>query len=390
MIVRHILPGAGLLPNDLDSDAMSGLVGAAYNLARQQALRGWNVELFGLARPGSSARSYRTPDGLILRPVHPWRWCQVGNYDFRYHAPVAVRLTLTNTGDIHHVYANPYLLAFGRARKRILHYEMAIPEVPAAYIRAAQGADAVICCSRFIRDQFLKRVDYLSERVYVVYNGVDLKKFAPGDKTDARLALGIPSEELVVLYAGAVHEDKGLIYLVRALHMLRDRSQVRLVVAGSARLWGNAASHHPSWHHLVTPYERSVTEEARELTTTFLGNVPQARMPAVFQAADIVVCPSVCEEGLALINLEAMASSLPVIGSNVGSIPEVVTDGVTGFLVPPGDPEALANRLELLMTQPELRAEMGRNALRVVQRFDWSIIAEQIEGIYSTLLINLD
>jgi len=389
MIVRHILPGAGLMPADLNTDSMSGLVGTAYNFARQQAMRGWDVELWGLARPGTPARSFVTPEGLRLIPVRPWHWCYLPQYDFRYYAPVAIRLALMGVAGVHHVYSNPYLLRLGQARVRVLHHEMAITEATQAYVRAAQLADAVICCSKFIREQFLQRVLYPQERVHVVYNGVDLQRFTLGDKGFARAALGLPSEETVILYAGAVHEDKGLIHLVRALKMLNGYCGLRLVVAGSAKLWGNVQSHRTFEQQTLTPYEQMVMQEAQSIQAAFLGAVAQAKMPLVFQAADIAVCPSVCEDAFPISNLEAMATGIPVIGSHVGGIPEIVLDGITGFLVPPGDPVALADRLKVLISSMELRVEMGRNALRFVQQFDWRRIAQQMERIYWELMPSL-
>ncbi|MGB9880924.1 MAG: glycosyltransferase family 4 protein [Anaerolineae bacterium] len=385
MIVRHILPGAGLMPADLNADSMSGLVGAAYNFARQQAMRGWNVELWGLARPGTHARSFVSPEGVFLIPVHPWRWCHLPRYDFRYYAPVAMKLALRRTADIHHVYSNPYHLRIGHAHKRVLHLAMAIPETTRSYVKAAQLADVVICCSKFIREQFLQRVPYPQERVRVVYNGVDLDRFTPGDKGFARTVLGLPTDETVIVYAGAVHEDKGLIHLVRALKLLTASGHLRLLVAGSADLWGDTLSYESSMQQIRTSYEETVRQEAQSFPVTFLGSVAQARMPLVFQAADIAVCPSVCEDAMPLSNLEAMATGLPVIGSNVGGIPEVVLDGVTGFLVPPGDPAALADRLDLLLTRPELRVAMGQNALRFVQPLHWRYIAKQVERLYLDL-----
>lgn len=382
MIVRHILPGAGLLPADLARDSMSGLVGVAYNLARQQSMRGWKAELFGLARPGAPARSLVSLEGVHMIPLRPWRWCHFLDYDFRYFAPLAVMLVRKGSADIHHVYTNPYLLRFGRANMRILHIQMSIPEVTQAYVRAVQLADAVICCSKFIREQFLQRVQYAQEQVHVIYNGVDLGRFTPGDKDAARAALDLPTDETIILYTGAVNEDKGLIHLVRALNILTHRHQLRLVVAGSASLWGNVDSYKSFAPGTRTRYEEMLIQEAHSLKATFLGLVAQAKMPLVFQAADIAVCPSVCEEAFSLANLEAMATGLPVVGSNVGGIPEAVLDSVTGFLVPPGNAVALADRLEVLLCQPELRAEMGRNALRFVRRFDWGCVGKQIEMVY--------
>jgi len=374
------------MPTDPNTDSMSGLVGTAYNLARQQALGGWHIELLGLARAQRPAKASVSPDGVRLLPVRPWYWCRVGAYDFRYYAPIALRLAFRAPADIHHVYANPYLLSLGRAHKLVLHFLTAVPEVPPAFVRAARRAHAVICCSAFIRNQLLGRVAYPPEAAHVVHNGVDLDRFKPGDKQAARAILSLPSEDLIILYAGAVHPEKGLIHLVRAVKALSSRQPIHLVVAGSASLWGNVESGRLSETRAPTPYEKQVQDEARTLNVTFLGRVAHGAMPLVYEAADIEVCPSVCHDAFPTCNLEAMATGLPVVASNVGGIPEAVTDGVTGFLVPPASPGALASCLDLLLDSAELRAEMGTNGLNAARGFDWRVIARQVRSVYSTLM----
>jgi glycosyltransferase involved in cell wall biosynthesis len=284
--------------------------------------------------------------------------------------------------DFHHVYSNPYLLALGRAAKRILHYTTTIEQVPRAYQKAAQRADAVICCSVFIRDQFLHHVPYPAARVFAIPPGVDMDHYHPGDRQASRAALGIPVDETVVLFAGAVHEDKGLIHLVRAMKLLSDTAKLRLLVAGSSSLWGHVGSRDGAGGAEVSAYEQKVAEEAKGVTATFLGKVPYAKMPVVHRAADIFVCPSVWDDPFPLVSLEAMATALPVIGTRKGGIPEAIVEGVNGLLVPPADAEALASALRTLVDSPLLRQEMGQAGLRRVQGFGWQAITAQVQEVY--------
>jgi len=380
MRVRHILPGFGRIPSDPEAGAMSGVVGVAYNLARQQAGLGWDAELIGLAAPDAPSGSSTLSGGLRVTAVRPWGWFKIGGYDYRYFAPASVRLLQAGQADIHHVYSNPYHLAMGRAVHRVLHYQTPISEVIPAYQRAIRRADAVICCSEFIRGQFVRHLEYPSGRIYVVPNGVDLERFRPGERAAMRACLDISQSELVILFVGQVNEAKGLLHLLKAFRSLAPDWSARLVVAGSSGLWGGADK-----VQRQTSYQGQVAEAARGLPVTFLGKTPQADMPGVYQAADIFVCPSAWDEPFALVNLEAMATGLPVVATLAGGSPEAVVDDITGLLVPPADAGALAGALRKLLENPELRCQMGEAGLRRIQAFGWRAIAAEIERIYADI-----
>jgi glycosyltransferase involved in cell wall biosynthesis len=284
MRVRHILPGFGRLPPTPETGSMSGIVSAAYNLARQQAVEGWEVDLIGLASQHLRTGDAYWAHGLRVMPVRPWHWCRVCSYDFRYLAPLTASLQRESPADVHQVYSNPYLLVPGRAAKRVIRYSTPIGEVPKAYSRALQRADAVICCSGFIRDQFVGRVTYPEGRVYVVRGGVDLGVFQPGNRHASREWLKIDPGDTVILFAGQVNEEKGLLHVVRACRQLSRDYDLHLMVAGSSSLWGSIDNPN-EW----MAYERRVVEEASALRASLLGRVPHGRMPAVYQAADIFV-----------------------------------------------------------------------------------------------------
>ncbi len=377
MRIRHVLPGFGRIPSNPESGSMSGIVGVAYNLAYQQAASGWKAEVVGLVGPNERAGVAMWSDQLRGLPVRPWAWCRLGSYDFRYFAPVAARLLLDGRVDVQHVYSNPYLLAPGRATVRVLHYQTPIAEAHPADERAVGRANAVICCSAFVRRQFQQHVRYPADCLYVVYNGVDLKRFCPGDKQESRARLGIPLDGAAILFAGQVNEEKGLLHLVRACRLLASEHDFHLIVAGSSRLWGGAENLPQR-----TAYERQVQEEASGLGAFLLGKLAYSAMPDVYRSADIFVCPSVWDEPLGMVNLEAMATGLPVIAARAGGIPEIVSHGVTGLLVPPADPGALAEALRALLRDQPLRRQFGDAGLRKARGFGWKAIAEQVRRVY--------
>jgi len=114
---------------------------------------------------------------------------------------------------------------------------------------------------------------------------------------------------------------------------------------------------------------------------TFLGRRAQDTLPYYYSAAEIVVVPS-HYESFGLVALEAMACGTPVVASETGGLVFLVRDGETGFHVPTGDPEALADRLRQLLQDEILRQRLGQQAAEYAKRYDWPLIADQIIDLY--------
>jgi glycosyltransferase involved in cell wall biosynthesis len=117
---------------------------------------------------------------------------------------------------------------------------------------------------------------------------------------------------------------------------------------------------------------------------TAIGYLPNNAVHERYRAASVLAVPSVWPEPCPTVILEAMAHSLPVVGSRIGGIPELVEDGCSGLLVPPNDPAALAKALAAVITDPDLRRRLGEGARARAVRFDASVILPQIERIYKT------
>jgi D-inositol-3-phosphate glycosyltransferase len=117
----------------------------------------------------------------------------------------------------------------------------------------------------------------------------------------------------------------------------------------------------------------------------FLGPAPQDVLPLYYSAAQVVVVPS-RYESFGLVALEAMACGAPVIASKVGGLADLVRDGQTGYLVPDGDPEALAARLLPLLDDPSLRRTLGEHGIATAEAYSWASVAGQIELPYDGIL----
>ncbi|TFC07358.1 glycogen synthase [Cryobacterium mannosilyticum] len=256
---------------------------------------------------------------------------------------------------------------------------------------AFEGADAVIAVSDGMRRDILRSYPALDEaRVQTVYNGIDLDRWKPTVDHDIVRALGIDPDRPAVVFVGRITRQKGLPYLLRAAAALP--ADVQLVLCAGA----------PDTPGILAEVTAGVEALQRERTGVVWIDrlLPQHELAAVLTAGTVFVCPSVYEP-LGIVNLEAMACGLPVVGTATGGIPEVVADGVTGRLVPidqatdgtgtPIDPDRfvadLARTLTEVLSDPGLAARMGRaGRVRAEEMFSWSQIATRTREIYASLL----
>jgi glycosyltransferase involved in cell wall biosynthesis len=162
---------------------------------------------------------------------------------------------------------------------------------------------------------------------------------------------------------------KGVEALVAAAALMRTRAQLLLVGDGPDR---------PRVERLA----RRLGIADRVHVTGF---VPHERVPAVLASADLLVLPSFYEE-LGTVLVEAMQVGLPTVASRVGGIPEVVEDGVTGLLVAPRDPAALATAIDTVLSDPQLARRLGANALARAPEYDLERVGAQVHGLYRELV----
>jgi glycosyltransferase involved in cell wall biosynthesis len=194
-----------------------------------------------------------------------------------------------------------------------------------------------------------------------------LKRWAPGKPivqfpawTDIEVFLSTPAvpADSDILYAGVLTPLKGV-------HVLLDAFAKVIKHLPEARLW--IAGREENKEYAAALRQQVVALRLNE-RVEFTGEVPQQELARYMARCRVFVLPSL-SEALGRVVFEAMAAGKPVVGSAVGGIPEMVQDGVTGFLVPPGDPETLADRLSWLLTHPEEAEEMGKQAREFAKRF---------------------
>lgn len=253
---------------------------------------------------------------------------------------------------------------------------------------ALQSADAIIAVSEGMRRDVLTAYpDIPAERVRVIHNGIDTEEYAPSRGTEALVKHGIDPAVPYVVFVGRITRQKGLVHLLHAARSIDPGAQ--LVLCAGA----------PDTPEIA----EEVTGLVRELSASRKGVIwisemlPRPEVIQILTHATVFVCPSVYEP-MGIVNLEAMACETAVVATATGGIPEVVADGSTGLLVPidqgrdgePHDPEAfaaaLAERVDRLLGDPRLAAEMGRAGReRAIEHFSWRRIAERTHELYASL-----
>lgn len=255
---------------------------------------------------------------------------------------------------------------------------------------AFEAADTVIAVSDGMRRDILASYPELDPtKVVTIYNGIDLERWRPLRDDDRARALGIDPERPAVIFVGRITRQKGLPYLLRAARMLPP--EVQLILCAGA----------PDTPEILAEVSGLVEELQRERDGVVWIDrlLPNDELRIALTASTVFVCPSIYEP-LGIVNLEAMACGLPVVGTATGGIPEVIVDGVTGRLVPiqqlqdgtgtPTDPEAFVADLAAALTEvagdPARAAEMGRAGReRAETSFSWAAIAEQTRDVYRSL-----
>lgn len=256
---------------------------------------------------------------------------------------------------------------------------------------AYENADAVIAVSAGMREDILRCYPTIDpDTVHVVHNGIDIDAWVEPTDLDHRAKVlaqwGIDDNRPTVVFVGRITRQKGLPYLLRALKQLPRDIQV-VLCAGAADT--------PEILQEVTELVKELQQE-RDAVHWIGDMLPREDLIAVLSAGTCFVTPSIYEP-LGIVNLEAMAIGLPVVGTATGGIPEVIDDGVTGLLVPidqvsdgtgtPKNPQQfvddLANALKEVLADEQRAKAMGIAArTRVEEFFSWEAIAERTLAVY--------
>lgn len=244
-------------------------------------------------------------------------------------------------------------------------------------------ADRIVVNAEAIR-QWLITEGYSPEKIAVIRNGIDLSPFAAKrGSSGLREELGLPQRAPLIAVFSRLHRFKGIEHFLEAAVIVRRRfPEARFLIVGEGRIMVNGQV-------MDSPYTRELQDYAVRLGlgqhAIFTGFRPD--VPEMLSEVAVSVLPCISSEGLSNTLLESMAAGVPVVATQVGGNPEVVEDGVTGFLVPARDPRSLASAVGRLLNDPGLAAQFGQAGReRVAKLFSLERMVQETERLYLELL----
>lgn len=239
---------------------------------------------------------------------------------------------------------------------------------------AARFTDKIITLTKNGIHPYLKAGIGKESQYDFIYNGVDVASLEKKkcDKIQKRRELGIDAGSFVVVTAGRLVPVKGQAYLISALgEIVKEAPNVLLVILGDGELRSS-----------LEEQARALKREDRVLFLGMRNDVPE-----IVSCSDVFALPSI-NEGFGVALLEAMAVKCPIVATDVGGVPEVILDGVTGILVPPKDPAQLAKGILKLIKDPQLSARLAESGYqRLKTLFDIQNTVSKMELLYSDLVI---
>jgi D-inositol-3-phosphate glycosyltransferase len=246
-----------------------------------------------------------------------------------------------------------------------------------------QFADRIIAATPRDEQQMVELYGGDKNKIDIIPPGVDLELFHPIPLEEAKEYIETPYEHHTVLFVGRIDPIKGIDVWFQAMKLvveanpdLRGKMCVCLI--------GGDIDDDAEPDAELARLDALKDELGIGDLVTFLGRRAQQSLPYYYSAADVVVMPSLYESfGMAA--LEAMACGTPVVASDVGGLSFVVRNGETGYLVPDRDPRALADCLNRLLRDRDLRLRLGKRGAQVARDYAWTQIAEQMEGVYGEI-----
>ena len=375
-------------PDYIKDYAHGGTEIAAYNLATQMAKRDNEIDVFTTSinsknsieiyphmRIHRYATSFKIASAnasfkLIYKPL---------NYDLdivHAHSPIPYSdlpaLLYAKRKNI------PFVLTYqfdGQETGGSTMRNMGVSIYNKVFINKVLGsAEVIIATTRSYAEKspFLK--NYL-DKIVVIPNGINIEEVTTTHtQEECRTKLSLPIDSLIILFFGSLVEYKGPDILLKAFKdVLNDFPNSKLIFAGRGQMF--------------TELEKLVVELDIKDNVIFAGFVEEEIKPLYFKAANIFCLPSTnMAESFGIVNLEAMASGIPIISSNLGGIPDIVKHGENGLLAKPCDVQSLAYELRCLLENTKLRKRLGDNGKRLVKNYSWDKIALETENLYRDMI----
>ena len=232
--------------------------------------------------------------------------------------------------------------------------------------------DKIIAVSNAVKESLISECWLPSRKIEVVYNGIDISRFSgdtDGSKIKEELNL-TPEDKIIGIIARLSHEKSHITLLKALKKVIKHVPNAKLLIVGDGPL--------------KVSLMRSVKEMKLKDFCFFLGL--RKNIPEIISCLDVAVLSSMTE-GLPISLIEVMTSGKCVVGTDVGGIPEVIDHGENGLLIPPNDPDKLAEALIYLLNNPDIAKKMGKKGIKIAkEEFSHQIMIKKVERIYDELI----
>lgn len=239
-----------------------------------------------------------------------------------------------------------------------------------------ERANKIIAVSHFTKRELLQYYKVKANKIHVIHNGVDTRKFQPAtNKHKVKEVVGLNADDIAILSVGRLYARKGLFTLIESMPIvIKQFRNAKFVISGKGQS--------NEMKKLIDHAKRIGVRD----NIIFTGYYPDKKLPFLYQAADVFAF-STFYENLPFAVLEALSTGVPVVTTNVGGIPEMITNGKNGLLVQPFNANQLAEKILYILEHPAAAVEMGSAARQtILERFDWRIIVRKVLRVYEEAL----
>ena len=219
------------------------------------------------------------------------------------------------------------------------------------------------------------------DKITILPPGVDTNRFYPIPKDEAKDFIHMPKEEKMLLYVGRIEPLKGLDTLIKVIAQMRKSDVTSACPHYLYIIGGDANDQGMDEDSEMKRLKQLCHDLGVDDLIIFMGKKDQDTLPYYYSAAEIAVMPS-NYESFGMVALEAMACGTPVVATQVGGLQHLVKDGITGFVVPHNDLNALEEKLSVLICNSDLRQKMSMNSVQYARSYSWDVITPKIIELY--------
>jgi glycosyltransferase involved in cell wall biosynthesis len=351
---------------------LAGTEIATYNIAKKLAKKGHEVHVITMLDEG--VPEYAVEEGFFIHRVSCAKsFLRTFSMWFRFF----LKIRCVNP-DIIHVQSIPlsvpaFFMRIFSNKNYIVWVQGSDIYTPTAFLKLfspllLKKASTIIALTEGMKTEINKK--YKRDTV-VIPNGIELDKFKTELTGLSKLQTGSYSSDTDhnIIFVGTLRQIKGVRYLIEAMSIIRlNNPHVKLMIVGDGE---------------EKEYLQKLTSDLNlNNCVSFVGKVPNDDIPKYMKEADLFVLPSL-SESFGIVNIEAMASGLPIVSTNVGGLPYLIKDGINGFLVNPRDPSAIAEKSLLILNDKNLKESISLNNLSEAKKYSWDYVIERLVDEYN-------